>query len=172
NCLRQRRLANPFLLNNRRIIFLLLALALGPGLLVNVVLKSHWGRARPIEVSAFGGLRDFSPAYVIAKQCRHNCSFVSGDAAMGYYLMVFLFIARKRAGAVALGLVGVLTGSVIGLVRIAQGAHFLSDVIFAGLLTVTVAWLLSMLMLRRDEEAAVIFLTDVAPGVISALAPK
>ena len=91
---------------------------------------------------------------------------------MGYYLMVFLFIARKRAGAVALGLVGVLTGSVIGLVRIAQGAHFLSDVIFAGLLTVTVAWLLSMLMLRRDEEAAVIFLTDVAPGVISALAPK
>jgi lipid A 4'-phosphatase len=31
----------------RAAIFLLLALALGPGLLVNTVFKDHWGRARP-----------------------------------------------------------------------------------------------------------------------------
>jgi len=97
NLLRERRAASDFLRNNRRVIFSLLTLALGPGLLVNSLLKSHWGRARPIEVSAFGGARSFSPAYIIAQQCSRNCSFVSGDAAMGYYLIAFLFIARKRA---------------------------------------------------------------------------
>ena len=80
NWLRERRVAKHLLLDNRKIIFLLLTLALGPGLLVNGFLKSHWGRARPSEVSTFGGRQSFSPAYVIAHQCRHNCSFVSGDA--------------------------------------------------------------------------------------------
>lgn len=170
NWLRTRRFAAPFWLSNRRIIFLLLALALGPGLLVNGLLKSHWGRARPIETSAFGGLRSFSPAYVPAKQCRYNCSFVSGDASMGYYLMVFLFIARKRAGTVALA--GALAGSAIGLIRIAQGAHFLSDVIFAGFLTLTVGWVLSILLLRRADEPAVTFSPTGVPSTAEGLAPK
>ena len=97
NWLRERRVAKHLLLDNRKTIFLLLTLALGPGLLVNGFLKSHWGRARPREVSTFGGRQSFSPAYVIAHQCRNNCSFVSGDAAIGFYLIAFLFIARKRA---------------------------------------------------------------------------
>src|SRR5258707_888701 len=40
--------------------FLLLALALGPGVLVNSVLKEHWGRARPSQVIAFGGTQEFT----------------------------------------------------------------------------------------------------------------
>jgi lipid A 4'-phosphatase len=170
NWLRERRVAKRLLLDNRKIIFLVLTLALGPGLLVNVFLKSHWGRARPSEVSTFGGRQSFSPAYVIAHQCSHNCSFVSGDAAMGYYLIAFLFVARKRARLVVLA--GALAGSAIGLIRIAQGAHFLSDVIFAGFVTVTVGWLLSFLMLRPDEESESIFTTKVVPVVAEGLAQK
>jgi lipid A 4'-phosphatase len=170
NWLRERRAASDFLRNNQRVIFLLLTLALGPGLLVNSLLKSHWGRARPIEVSAFGGARSFSPAYIIAQQCSRNCSFVSGDAAMGYYLIAFLFIARKRARTIALA--GALAGSAIGLIRIAQGAHFLSDVIFAGFVTVTVGWLVSFLMLRLNEESELIFTTNVVPVVAEGLAQK
>ncbi len=59
NWLRERRVAKHLLFDNRKIIFLLLTLALGPGLLVNGFLKSHWGRARPSEVSAFGGAAEF-----------------------------------------------------------------------------------------------------------------
>jgi len=170
NWLRERRVGQHLLFDNRKIIFLLLTLALGPGLLVNTVLKSHWGRARPIEVSTFGGVRSFSPAYIIAQQCSHNCSFVSGDAAMGYYLIGFLFIARKRARTIALA--GALAGSAIGLIRIAQGAHFLSDVIFAGFDIVTVGWLLSFLILRLNQESESIFTTNVVPVVAEGLAQK
>jgi lipid A 4'-phosphatase len=137
---------------NRKIIFLLLTLALGPGLLINSLLKSELGRARPRDVAEFGGTRSFSPPYVMSQQCERNCSFVSGDAAVGYYLLAFLFIANRRNARIFAAL-GVSVGSAIGLLRVAAGAHFLSDIIFAGFLVVTIAWLLSFLVLRRHEES-------------------
>src|SRR5215210_6872158 len=44
----------PLLISGRAILFLLVTLALGPGLIVNVGLKDYWGRARPIDVPQFG----------------------------------------------------------------------------------------------------------------------
>ena len=41
----------------RPLLFIVLALGLGPGLLVNVVLKEHWGRARPVAVAEFAATR-------------------------------------------------------------------------------------------------------------------
>jgi lipid A 4'-phosphatase len=106
--------------------FLLLALLLGPGLLVNTVFKEEWGRARPREVVEFGGSQEFSGAFVISNQCATNCSFVSGHAAMGFYLLALAWVLRRYW----LWL-GLLLGSVVGLGRLLQGGHFLSDVIFA-----------------------------------------
>src|SRR6185369_4203205 len=40
-------------------LFCLLLLALGPGLLVNVCFKDHWGRPRPRQMQLFGGDRSF-----------------------------------------------------------------------------------------------------------------
>ena len=136
----------------RRILFLLLTLIIGPGLLINSILKNQSGRTRPIRVDAFGGDRQFTPAFVTTGACKSNCSFVSGDAAMGYYLLAFLFVARKRRWAIALAAYSL--GTAIGLVRIAQGAHFLSDVIFAGFFTYLVAWILSILLLPAQENSA------------------
>src|ERR1700751_4567466 len=45
----------PMLIEARAALFLIATLALGPGLLTNVVLKDHWGRPRPIDVKQFGG---------------------------------------------------------------------------------------------------------------------
>ncbi|MCB1149464.1 MAG: hypothetical protein KDK48_04800, partial [Chlamydiia bacterium] len=42
---------------------LALTLALGPGLLVNVVLKPNWGRPRPRHVIELGGEAKFRPFY-------------------------------------------------------------------------------------------------------------
>ena len=50
-------------------------------LLVNALLKDHWGRARPNETTLFGGDGAFSGPFVIAGQCARNCSFVSGEGA-------------------------------------------------------------------------------------------
>lgn len=119
----------PFNLTRKKIVYLLLLLGLGPGLVVNTVFKNHWGRARPEHVEQFGGTREFTPAFVISRQCDHNCSFVSGHASIGFYFLSIAFLfGRYRRLIFTLALT---YGTLVGLTRIAQGRHFLSDVIFS-----------------------------------------
>jgi lipid A 4'-phosphatase len=100
-----------------------------------------WSRARPVHVEEFGGHQYFSPPMVISNQCEKNCSFVAGDAAMGFYLQIFAYVvARRLAGPMLI--VGMAAGLSAGLLRIGMGAHFFSDVIYAGVfMTVTIAGL-------------------------------
>lgn len=134
--------------DRRHLLFLLLSLALGPGLLTNTILKDHWGRARPSQVTEFGGAKSFTPALLPAAQCDRNCSFVSGDGAMAFSLVGFGFLPWRRTrrrlviGA-ALGF-----GSFVSVARIAQGGHFLSDTIFAALLVTAVAWMTHRLVVE------------------------
>jgi lipid A 4'-phosphatase len=111
-------------------LFLAICLAMGPGVVTNVVLKDHWGRARPKQVVEFGGAKTFTPPLIPTDQCANNCSFVSGEAAsifMPFYAAGLLI--PQWATVLLIG--GTLLGFVAGLVRMSQGAHFLSDVIFA-----------------------------------------
>ena len=78
------------------VIYLLLLLLIGPGLVANGLLKEHWGRARPREVVEFGGQKQFTPALVPTAQCATNCSFVSGHAAMGFYPLGMAWATRRR----------------------------------------------------------------------------
>lgn len=128
--------------------FLLLALLLGPGLLVNSLFKEEWGRARPKAVMEFGGERSFSGAFVVADQCRTNCSFVSGHAAIGFYLMVLAWVLKRRYWL----WLGLLLGSMVGLGRILQGGHFLSDVIFAFWAVYFVCLVLAGWFFTRPDE--------------------
>ncbi|HTW50710.1 MAG TPA: phosphatase PAP2 family protein [Stellaceae bacterium] len=142
------------------LIFLVAALAIGPGILVNTVLKDHWGRARPYQIEAFGGERQFTPAPLPADQCKRNCSFVSGHAALGFSLVMFAFLApagRKRNIALAVAL---SFGALVGLARIAAGHHFLSDVVDAGLLVVGATWLLYWWLVLRDGATPIIGAID------------
>ena len=111
-----------------------LTLLIGSGLLVNEVFKNHWGRARPSQIEEFGGTRMYTPPllrHTGPKACDRNCSFVSGDASVGFAFMALSFIVRRRRHLVLAG--GVLAGGALGAVRMTQGAHFFSDVIFSGL---------------------------------------
>jgi lipid A 4'-phosphatase len=113
----------------KRVLYLILTLALGPGLLVNVIFKEHWGRARPDHIEQFGGSNRFTPAFVISSECKRNCAFVSGHASVGFYLISAAFLMKKHRKK---GLVLAISyGFIIGLVRIIQGSHFASDVIFS-----------------------------------------
>lgn len=122
---------------------------LGPGLLVNELLKSYWGRARPIHVFEQG--LSFSPAFEVAGQCTRNCSFVSGEAAgsMAFFLAVIALVevfelrfgwpVWARWGVI--GIAAVLTLAGIWL-RVMMGGHFLSDVVFGALFVVIIDHLL------------------------------
>lgn len=112
---------------SRPIVFLLVTLVLGPGLLVNEVVKAESGRARPLHIEVFGGDKRFTPALIPSDQCDENCSFVSGHAAMGFFFLSLAWVTGYRRWLV----VGIVLGSLVGLGRMMQGAHFLSDVIFA-----------------------------------------
>jgi len=112
-----------------RIGYLLVVLLLGPGLLVNVVLKNQIGRARPDKIVEFGGTKEFSPAFYPADECASNCAFVSGHAALGFYPLSVGYVLPRRRLAWLIG--GLLSGSFVGSLRIIQGRHFLSDVVFA-----------------------------------------
>jgi lipid A 4'-phosphatase len=141
--------------NRRAIAFLFLALAIGPGLIVNTLLKEHSGRARPVQVEQFGGSKQFTPAFVIADQCERNCSFVSGHVAAATMPVAGYFLASTRrrrrlwlAGGVALGLA-------VSLVRVVVGAHFLSDVVVAMFITwVACALVAAVMRVRPAPEPA------------------
>jgi len=135
-------------------IFLLLALALGPGLMVNTVFKDHWGRARPAQLAEFGGDKHYVIAGKPGDQCRSNCSFPAGDPSVGFVLVSVAFLlpggrGRRWAMAGALGL-----GSALGLMRIAQGGHFLSDVVATGFLVFGLSWALYRLIVAWDGLGA------------------
>ena len=72
---------------------LLVVLAVGPGLIVNGILKEHWGRARPRDVVEFGGDHRFTPAIVITDQCERNSSITAGQPTAAIALA-----ARARPG--------------------------------------------------------------------------
>lgn len=132
-------------LTRRHAIYLILVLAIGPGLLVNTVFKDQWGRARPSQISYFTGDKFFSPAWIISDQCERNCSFVSGHASVGFFLMAFGWVwSRYKLAFIALG---TCMGSAVGLARIAQGGHFLSDVIFSGVIVALTCYLLAKFLL-------------------------
>lgn len=134
----------PFGLTRKKIFYLLLVLILGPGLLVNVVLKNNWGRARPDHVIQFGGTNTFTPAILIARECDHNCSFTSGHAAMGFYFVAIAFLFPRLGNKYVIILS--CYSLMVGLTRIVQGRHFLSDVIFSFFVVFGVARLLYYLM--------------------------
>ena len=143
-------------LNRNALIFIVVATALGPGLIVNAGLKDNWGRARPYQVEQFGGAKTFTPPLVPANQCTRNCSFVSGHAALAFSLVGFAFLApagrvRRIALGAALGF-----GALIGLGRIAAGHHFLSDVVDAALISIAVSWLTHRWIVVHDGVTPVI----------------
>jgi lipid A 4'-phosphatase len=129
-------------------LFLAVSLAMGPGIVANLVLKDHWGRARPRQVAEFGGSKTFTPPLIPAKQCPRNCSFVSGEAAsifLPFYAVAF--VAPQWAAVLVAA--GTLLGLASGAVRVSQGAHFLSDVIFAGVFMALTAALVYRAVLGR-----------------------
>lgn len=107
-------------------------LALGPGLLVNGVLKPYWHRPRPVQTLAFGGSERFVAVWELGSSPKSK-SFPCGHASMGFYLFApaFLLYRKRRDWALAFVGLGLVGGLVIGAARVLQGAHYPSDVVWS-----------------------------------------
>ncbi|NOR63494.1 MAG: phosphatase PAP2 family protein [Rhodobacteraceae bacterium] len=126
--------------------FSLAVILMAPLGLVNGIFKTYWGRARPSDITIFGGEKEFTPAWIYTDQCDFNCSFTSGEGgAIATTTLLIAFLAwpklrqngRRWLGA---GLVALLVLTA-GL-RVVVGQHFLSDTLLSILLCTLVAALL------------------------------
>ena len=138
-------------MSSRAAIFLIATMALAPGLVVNVILKNHWDRPRPAAVTEFGGSERFVPWWNPRGQCRRNCSFVSGETSSAFWTLApaalapapWRFLAYASAVAFGVGM---------GVVRMAMGGHFFTDVVFAGLFTFMIIVLIHSLVFRAQRS--------------------
>ncbi|MDD1498483.1 phosphatase PAP2 family protein [Agrobacterium sp. CNPSo 3708] len=111
------------------------------GLLVNGILKTWLGRARPDGVIEFGGVQTFTPAFQLSNQCFKNCSFSSGEAALIASVVlpvcVLLWPQLSRSGKVVCTVIAAFLVIATAAMRMAAGRHFLSDttmsILFAAL---------------------------------------
>lgn len=113
-------------------VFLILIMLLGPGLIVNGIFKAYWGRPRPRQIVEFGGSRQYLPLWQKGVSGAGH-SFPSGHASIGFYLFVLFFIFRKKNPKLAYGclIFALLFGMLVGIIRVVQGGHFASDVMWA-----------------------------------------
>lgn len=136
----------------RYLLLVLLTSILGSGLIVNSVLKPYWGRPRPRQIQEFGGLwtyRDFHRPGIPGK----GQSFPSGHCSMGFLFVSLYFLYRKSPRvALAAGSFGVFYGTLIGVGRIAQGAHFASDVLWSFGVMLLVPLILYYFVLKIPDQ--------------------
>tara|TARA_Y100001970_G_scaffold244784_1_gene311273 strand:- start:26527 stop:27855 length:1329 start_codon:yes stop_codon:yes gene_type:complete len=118
----------------KELVFVVLTSLTALVLVVNIILKNLWGRTRPNDISQFEGIDAFSPWYKFGDVCVSNCSFVSGDASVGFALIMFYFITKK----VFYVYLSVACGLCLGVIRIIAGGHFLSDVVFSQIVVTAV----------------------------------
>lgn len=131
----------------RACILILLAIAMGPGLIVNAVLKENWSRPRPGAVLASGDDSSFRAWWEPTGNCKRNCSFASGEASAAFSTLAVAVVTPLAIRYTAITL-ALLYGILIGAIRVAAGGHFVSDVVFAGVISALVVWALHGLIYR------------------------
>jgi lipid A 4'-phosphatase len=138
---------NLFGIDSKTIIFIVLVLSLAPGLIVNTALKDHWGRARPAQITQFGGDKKFTPAFVLSNQNGH--SFSSGHTAAAFSFIGFALLAkRRRKFWMSLA---ITYGILVSFARLIAGGHFFSDIVTSFFIVWIVTHLLYRLIFKRDS---------------------
>lgn len=132
---------------NRTAIIALICAVLGPGLIVEGLFKRALCRPRPVQVTVFGGDLAYQAVPAIRTHAAPHRSFVSSHAAAGFWLMTLGLscgMTWRRRWLV----IGIVAGSIIGLGRMLQGGHFLTDVVFAFF----AVWISSEIVMALDRR--------------------
>ncbi|WP_146030541.1 phosphatase PAP2 family protein [Pseudovibrio exalbescens] len=134
-------------------IFLLSTLIIGPGIVVNMILKDNIGRPRPRNIEEFGGSFPFIGVWETSPHCGANCSFVSGEASVALWITALAFLLPKAWRLPVAGLT-LTAGLVFSINRVAFGGHFLSDTLLSWGITFLVIWLMYSLLYRHTPRWA------------------
>ncbi len=137
----------PLMMSGRMMVFLLVTILISPILLSNAAFKTYWGRPRPVVVTQFGGNLEFKPWWDPRGACPKNCSFFSGEGATAFWTYAPAALAPpalRPAAYAAATVFGIVTGGL----RMAFGGHFLTDIVFSGLVSFIVIWLVFAFIYR------------------------
>src|SRR5262245_54990721 len=75
-----------------------------------------------------------------SRRCLANCSFVSGDVAGAFWTLAPAALAPPQLRALAY-VAALALGTGMAALRMMFGAHFPSDVTFAGVFTYLITWI-------------------------------
>ncbi len=121
------------------LLMLILPALMGAGLVVHAVLKDHWGRPRPKQTIEFGGMQEYRPFYKpnFFHQPEPSKSFPCGHCSMGFYFFAIAAVGKRLKSSFLYhgGIFAAwVLGTILGVTRMAQGGHFLSDVLVSALI--------------------------------------
>lgn len=157
----------------RRGWFLLAGLVMGPGLVVNTLLKDNWGRPRPVQIDLFGGEAGYVDVWRMSDACQTNCSFVSGESSSAAWMVAALVLVPAPWRRWAIWPV-LAYAAALSLNRLAFGGHFLSDILLSWAITGLVLAALYRLIVaspgaarrRRRRRVRTTALADLRPSYI------
>ena len=118
-------------------LFIVLVIALGPGLVVNLIFKDHWGRPRPVHITEFGGQYAYVPPLKIGNT--PDKSFPCGHCSVGFMFFALYFLSLKRKALYFT--LTMLFALLMAVTRMTAGGHFISDILWSGYLVFFVNWL-------------------------------
>jgi len=152
-------------------IVFLITLTFGPGIIINVLLKNYSGRPRPREIVEFNGKWEYRKVLQLGQPGR-GYSFPCGHCSMGFIFCSIYFVLKNKRKILANVAMwsGLVYGTIMGIARVGQGAHFLSDVIWAGGITILVSEIAWYLLFEGKKNYIINFLIDKKIPVVSSVA--
>ena len=140
-----------FVFNFKSIFFIWFGMFFNLIFCVNILLKNMWGRARPNDIILFGGEDVFTEWFKYSESCTTNCSFVSGDASVGFSLIILFFLTKN----IVYFWSSLIAGFFLGAIRLMEGGHFLSDIIIAGILIFILCFFQSLYYNKKTNNHVV-----------------
>lgn len=134
-------------------LYVFLGFLLGPGILINSIFKPYWGRPRPREVLQFGGFENMQSFWELGIS-GNGYSFPCGHSSVGFALVLGYFLWKKSKPKLAYSFffASLFFGFLMGVGRMADGAHFFSDVLWSGIMVFLPAYYLHQLLLERKSK--------------------
>ena len=136
---------------------LVLTMVIGAGVIAHALLKDHWGRPRPRQIVNFGGTQPYRSFYKpnFTHEPEHYKSFPCGHCTMGFYFFA-LALVFKRLDYTRLFytilVFAFLLGTALGIARMAQGGHFLSDILMGALIMWLTAYVSDWLLYAEKRK--------------------
>ncbi len=126
-----------------------LTLFMGAGVITNAILKEYWGRPRPKQLVEFGGTLNYrafwQPNFEANREPQK--SFPSGHVAMGFFYLSLIVVGHRYNNKMLYYMGVALTlfwGVGLMVARVAQGGHFVSDVLISPI----IMWLTVLVIAR------------------------